>query len=354
MIKKGYFIITDISGYTSYLSTSELDHAHEILKSLFDAQISHIKDPFIISNFQGDAILSYVPEEAILQKQTLIELVEDVYYSFTQKKELMQFNTTCTCNACKNLSGLDLKVFVHFGDYMVQELGGREELVGSDVIIAHRMMKNQVIEQTGINAYALFSEKAALALELDNYCHPLKNYRDNYEHVGEVNMFVHCLKTQWEKEREKNRNCVTKEEAWVGVDFEVEAPPAFVWEFITDIDLKIQWAGFPFGERTDDLGGRIGVGSSFHCAHGELDFRYQVIDWKPFEYYTSRETGMNGLVYDTTYSLKATENGTLFGNYVRYPIEGPIEETKEMMQGAWDQVFIGIKEMVEKAYQAQK
>ena len=38
MALKGFFVITDISGYTEYLTRSELDHANEILQSLFDAQ----------------------------------------------------------------------------------------------------------------------------------------------------------------------------------------------------------------------------------------------------------------------------------------------------------------------------
>ena len=71
MVQKGYFIITDITGYTAYLTKSELDHAHEILKSLFDAQIENIKPPLVVSNFQGDAILSYAPEDIFLQKQTI-------------------------------------------------------------------------------------------------------------------------------------------------------------------------------------------------------------------------------------------------------------------------------------------
>ena len=168
MVQKGYFIITDITGYTAYLTKSELDHAHEILKSLFDAQIENIKPPLVVSNFQGDAILSYAPEDIFLQKQTIIELIEDIYFGFSRKREVMQCNTTCTCNACKNISGLDLKIFVHYGDYMLQQLAEREELVGSDVILAHRMMKNQVIEQTDIQAYGLFTEKAAESLELEH------------------------------------------------------------------------------------------------------------------------------------------------------------------------------------------
>jgi len=53
---QGFFINTDISGYTEYLTGSELDHAHEILQSLFDAQLANIKFPLQISGFRGDAI----------------------------------------------------------------------------------------------------------------------------------------------------------------------------------------------------------------------------------------------------------------------------------------------------------
>ncbi len=349
MVQKGYFVITDITGYTAYLTKSELDHAHEILESLFDAQIKNIKPPLVISNFQGDAILSYVPGGVFLQKQILIELVESIYFAFSRKLELMQFNTTCTCNACKNISGLDLKIFVHYGDYMLQQLAEKEELIGSDVILAHRMMKNQVIEQTDIQAYALFTEKAAESLELETFCADLKPYKDNYEHVGEVNMFVHCLKTQWEKEKEKTRNVVTKEEAWVSFEVEINAPPVVVWDYLTKIDIKLQMLGFSVGGRTDDLGGRVGVESSFHCAHGDLEFRYKVIDWKAFKYFTCYETGPNGIIYDNTYHLTPTETGTLFANYVRIPESGPIEETKELMQDIWDQAFPNLKPFIERA-----
>lgn len=349
MVQKGYFIITDITGYTAYLTKSELDHAQEILKSLFDAQVENIKPPLVISNVQGDAILSYAPEDSFLQPQTLLELIEDIYFSFSRKRELMQFNTTCTCNACKNIAGLDLKIVVHYGDYILQQLADREELVGSDVILAHRMMKNQVIEHTGIHAYALFTEKAAESLELGTFCTDLKPYKDDYEHVGEVNMLVNCLKTQCEREKEKTRNVVTKEEAWGSIEVEIDAPPAVVWDYLTKIDIKLQMLGFSEGGRTDELGGRVGVESSFHCAHGDLEFRYRVMDWKAFEYFTCYESGPQGLVYDNTYHCTPTETGTLFANYVRLPESGPVEETQELMQSIWNQAFPNLKPFIEQA-----
>jgi len=51
MADKGYFIITDISGYTEYLTKSELEHAHAALQGLFDAQLANIKFPLHISDF---------------------------------------------------------------------------------------------------------------------------------------------------------------------------------------------------------------------------------------------------------------------------------------------------------------
>ena len=61
---------------------------------------------------------------------------------------------------------------VHYGEYLVQKLGDREELLGADVIVPHRMLKNNVIEQTGIKSYALFSEAAAETLGLQNSLQP--------------------------------------------------------------------------------------------------------------------------------------------------------------------------------------
>jgi hypothetical protein len=160
MAHKGYFVIADITGYTLFLTGSELDHAQDILKSLFDTLLDNIRPPLLISNFQGDAILTYAPAEGFLLGQTLIDAVENLYCAFAHRLELMQHNTTCTCRACANMGGLDLKIFVHYGEYALQDLRGKTELSGPDVIIAHRMMKNEVKEKTGYQAYALFTKKA--------------------------------------------------------------------------------------------------------------------------------------------------------------------------------------------------
>jgi len=42
MVTTGFFIITDISGYTEFLTNSEIDHTQEAIQTLFDVKIGHI------------------------------------------------------------------------------------------------------------------------------------------------------------------------------------------------------------------------------------------------------------------------------------------------------------------------
>jgi Protein of unknown function (DUF2652) len=312
MANKGYFIITDISGYTEYLTESELDHAHEILQSLFEAQMKHINFPLKISGFRGDAIFMYTPEACFVNPQTFLETLENFYIVFSETLQQIQFNTTCPCRACRNMNKLDLKICVHYGEYIVQKLGDHEELLGADVIVPHRMLKNHVIEHTGITAYALFSDAAANALHLSELSQPLVPHTESYEHLGEVKMQVFDLHPVWKNAQERKRHIVSKEEAWVSFETDVPYPPALVWEILNTPSLEARMLMLDVAERTDSMGGRIREEAQFHCAHEASHFYAKMIDWKPFEYYTIRQRAepFGNIEYYQTRRLIPLENGT--------------------------------------------
>jgi len=346
MANKGYFIITDISGYTEYLTESELDHAHEILQSLFDAQLKHINFPLKISGFRGDAIFMYTPEMCFINPQSFLETLENLYIVFSDTLRQMQFNTTCQCNACKNMDKLDLKMCIHYGEYIIQKLGDREELLGADVIVPHRMLKNHVIEQTGVKPYAIFSEAAANALHLSELSQPLISHTESYEHLGEVKMQVFDLGQVWKNAQEKNRNFVSKEEAWVFVEVDLPFPPMLIWEYLTKPDLEAGFLRYDYAERTDNLGGRVREDAGFHCAHGDLHVHSKILDWKPFDYYTSDQTAL-GLSYRQTRRLIPTENGARLAIYLTKPAENASDEVKRTFQEAIDNGYAGLKSYIE-------
>jgi hypothetical protein len=312
MAQQGYFVISDITGYTAFLTGSELDHAQDILKTLFHVLIDNFKSPLTISNYQGDAILSYAPSTSFLQGQTLLEAVENLYFAFAQTRERIQRNTSCTCQACRNIPNLDLKLFVHHGDYVLTDLRGKQELSGTDVIIVHRMMKNEVKEKTGVRAYTLFSEASLKALGLDEFAEGLTEHSEEYDHIGEVKMRVHDLKPAWEQERDRRRDVVTPEETWLTYEIDIPAPPALVWDYLAEPMRRREYLEVRGLTISGKKHGRQGIGSVNHCAHGENEVTdLTVTDWRPFDYKTELMTGMPfGISIRATYRLTPIAKGT--------------------------------------------
>jgi hypothetical protein len=241
---------------------------------------------------------------------------------------------------------LDLKMCIHYGEYLIQKLADREELLGADVIVPHRMLKNKVIEKTAIKSYALFSDVAAHQLNLLEYCDKVARHSETYEHIGEVHMCVHDLRPVWEKHQARRRVFVDVNDAWVKCELEMPYPAALIWEYLTKPALEAGFLRYDYGERTDDLGGRVREESGFHCAHGDLHVYSKIFDWKPFEYYTMSQSVM-GLTYVSTRRLIPLENGTRVAIYLSKPEEDTSQAVRDMLQGAMEQGYAGLRPYIE-------
>ena len=241
----------------------------------------------------------------------------------------MIYNTTCPCRACQNMSKLDLKMVIHYGEYALQKLGDREELLGADVIVPHRMLKNHVIEQTGIESYALFSEAAAQALNLSALAYPLVAVSETYEHLGEVKMQVLDLNQVWQREQDRKRLTIPPEEAWLALEWEVPYPPPVLWEYLTNLQIEERYSGYDFVKRTDSLGGRTQPETTYHCAKGELQFFNTILDWKPFEYLTLRQKVSIGVELTQTRQITALGDGSRLTITIQEPPENATQEMKE-------------------------
>src|SRR5689334_11225969 len=139
-MQRGYLLLADISGYTSYLAGVELDHAQGILSDLLEIIVGRLRSLMTIGKLEGDAVFAYVNEAQVGRGETLLELVEATYFEFRDRRENIKRRTTCTCNACRAIPNLDLKFITHYGDYMIQNIAGISELVGSDVNLVHRLL----------------------------------------------------------------------------------------------------------------------------------------------------------------------------------------------------------------------
>lgn len=90
----------------------------------------------------------------------MLEIFESTYLAFRDRGQAIVRRTTCQCNACRQIPALDLKFVAHYGEFMTQNVSGIKKLVGSDLNLVHRLLKNHVSEATGWRAYFLLSEAA--------------------------------------------------------------------------------------------------------------------------------------------------------------------------------------------------
>jgi class 3 adenylate cyclase len=281
----GYLVLADISGYTSYLAGVELTHAHEILSELLELIVEHFKPFLSIVKLEGDAVFAHVPKSKIQRDETLLEMMESTYLAFRDRVEGIRRRTTCQCNACKAIPTLDLKFIAHFGEYVLQNVSGITELVGSDVNLAHRLLKNHVSDATGWKAYALFTDAGLeqLKVNLEN----LHEQVESYEHLGEVKTYSLDLHARYKELIEARRVFISPEEADFVITRTVPASAVRIWEWMNDIQKRLQWEGLNEIRPLIRPGGRTGVGAQNHCAHGRNVFVETILDWHPFNEFTT-------------------------------------------------------------------
>ncbi len=70
-IRTGFFIIADISGYTSFLHGTEFEHAQAIVEELTKLIIGHILPPFKILKLEGDAVFYYASGEMLPEAEAV-------------------------------------------------------------------------------------------------------------------------------------------------------------------------------------------------------------------------------------------------------------------------------------------
>ena len=280
----GYLVIADISGYTSFVAKTELEHSHEILTELLSLLVEKIKPLMTLSKLEGDAVFAYAGEEKITRGETLLEFLENIYAAFRDRQVSMKRATTCTCLACQNIPSLDLKFIAHHGDYIIQRVGDIRELVGSDVNLIHRLTKNHVAEETGWRAYMMLTEACLDHLNLN--LADTHTRIETYEHLGEVKTHSIDLHRRYDELVSGRRIFLTEETADLYFYVDYPVPPHVAWSWYQSPDKRnivmpsVHWS---IGDRPL---GRAGVGASNHCAHGGGMSTEVVVDWHPFEYST--------------------------------------------------------------------
>jgi class 3 adenylate cyclase len=197
--QSGYLVLADISGFTSFVAETELEHADVVISHLLESIVEKLSSRLTISKLEGDAVFAYIEESKLLEDTTLLELIDHTYLAFRDQAETLSRQTACPCKACRAIPMLDLKFMVHFGDFVIQNVAGIKDLLGTDVNLIHRLMKNHVADSKGWNSYALFTRQGLERMQTDK--ESFVQQTETYEHLGDIETYITDMHVRYEKMR---------------------------------------------------------------------------------------------------------------------------------------------------------
>jgi hypothetical protein len=178
-VEHGTFVLADISGYTAFLQAVGEAHAadmaagtfvpraYPLLTSLLDGIVEKIAPPFTLSKVEGDAVFAFAADaEPPPRGEALLDCLHGCYAGYRARVDEASELMICDCDACLSIGDLELKFVLHHGNYVIQPVAGRPELLGPDVTVAHLLLKNHAAELVGRSAYALITDAAGEHLEV--------------------------------------------------------------------------------------------------------------------------------------------------------------------------------------------
>ncbi len=152
-------------------------------------------------------------------------------------------------------------------------------------------------------------------MELDPQALEMTAHEETYEHIGEVKLWIHDLERRWQEEETRKRVFIGAAESVFNFDIPLEVPPQVAWDFVTTPGRRQIWqapGGVTGVEVTNTKGGRRGVGTTNHCMHGPSAVIEEILDWRPFDYFTDRSVLPGAiLTFVRTMEFEPTPTGTI-------------------------------------------
>ncbi len=322
MSDKATIFIPDISGFTEFVSRTELDHASHITNELLSLIIDSNSVGLTLSEIEGDAVLFYKMGEAI-PSTDLIKLCVDMFEAFHTRLRLIERDTICRCGACQSASNLSLKFVVHRGPIKEFEIRGFTKASGVDMIIAHRLLKNDIDS----NEYILASsEYLADAGEPPSSVLNWLPYRANYPGIGDVD----CEFARLEALRNSIPDPPMPPPPPPGIfdktiEIEIDAPYDFVYGAMIDLDLRPEWTPGYVGTEADPE--TVRIGHHHVCLFEDINVSFEIVAFE-----TTKDS--------ISYTQKGMIEGLPVGNLSTYLFERlHNDRTRLTLEHSWLEGF---------------
>ncbi|MET0829350.1 MAG: DUF2652 domain-containing protein [Microbacterium sp.] len=185
--ERAALLIADIGGYTEYMSSHRMTLAHaEVNTARMLERMIQAARGFDLVEIEGDAAFlsrragTRDPDTMVTD---ILQVAVAMHRAFHLERQYVATNL-CPCGGCKQAGNLKLKFVAHVGEVATQNIRGRIKLVGIDVILVHRLLKNSV----SIPEYVLLSEEL-YSTDETSLPGPVQEISPDLEGIGTVRAY---------------------------------------------------------------------------------------------------------------------------------------------------------------------
>ncbi|MFL5727891.1 MAG: DUF2652 domain-containing protein [Cytophagaceae bacterium] len=181
-VKPAFLYIPDISGYTQFINNTNIRYSreliHELLEIIVDSNILNLK----IAEIQGDAILFY----KLGTPPCISKLESQVKRSFLNFQESLA-KMRMKYELLRKAPELSLKIIVHFGWIGTMEIKNIVKLLGSDMVVAHRILKNNVKEKEYLLMTSQYINSQSPTMVSNSFLwSEMKSGKKTYDYLGTI------------------------------------------------------------------------------------------------------------------------------------------------------------------------
>ena len=267
--------IPDISGFTKYVNETGLQISRNLIADLLEIIIEANILDMTLAEIQGDAVLFYRLGEPP-SVQEVVNQCKQIFLDFQNYLKIVERDTGSELGASLSDSNLTLKFVVHYGLLSVTNIRDLIKLMGKEMIIAHRLLKNNI---SG-DEYVLLSEDYLKTQPAENIkpsfsWTQLRSGFTNYEHLGDIHYryaYLTPLRLLVTNKREiGNKKSFSN---ILSVKVSIQAPTQFVLRIISNFRLKPAWIiGMTKVHFDVSKANRLGISYKCDLNRGQIDIQ---------------------------------------------------------------------------------
>jgi hypothetical protein len=267
--------IPDISGFTKFVNETGLETSRNLIADLLEIIIEANILDMSVAEIQGDAVLFYRlgPPPTV---QEIINQCKQIFIDFQNYLKIVERDQGTELGASLSDSRLTLKIVVHYGSLSVTQIREHIRLMGKNVIIAHKLLKNDVEG----DEYVLLTEDY-LQTQPEQDIKPnfswsrLHQGSTNYEHLGQIAYRyafltpLRLLVTSSRPMPEKNKYAHV-----FTASTTIKAPARYVLRIISNFRLKPAWIeGMGQVHFDTTRANRMGISYKCDLNRGQIDIQ---------------------------------------------------------------------------------